>query len=159
MKILLVVDCQKEFVRDSRGQKLYTDIIKYISNHRIDYDEIWSTVYQNGDNVNMQRLLNWENMFNIEELEYKADRYFLHSGYAPVNMDSLTSGDTVTIVGFDTDACVLATCFSLWDKQITIRILANGCYSSGGETMHQSGLCIMQRQFGNALDMITRLDE
>ena len=158
MEILLIVDCQKEFVKDRTGLKIYNSILNYLRAHRVDYDEVWTTVYKNGQNVNMARLLNWEQMLKVENLDYRADKYFLHSGYAPITMDTLSQNDRVTVVGFDTDACVLATCFDLWDKQVNLRILANGCYSSGGSKMHNAGLSIMKRQFGKALDTVTRLE-
>ena len=39
------------------------------------------------------------------------------------------------------------------------RILADGCWSSGGKEMHQHGLAIMKRQFNKALDTTTSLVE
>lgn len=52
------------------------------------------------------------------------------------------------IVGCDTEACVLATCYALWDANIDFRVLKELCYSSGGEALHRAALDIMKRSFG-----------
>ena len=59
----------------------------------------------------------------------------------------------------DTDACVLSTCFDLFNMDTNFRILANGCWSSGGVEMHEHGLAVMRRQFNRALDTDTLLDD
>lgn len=52
------------------------------------------------------------------------------------------------IVGCDTEACVLATCYNLWDNQMKFRILKEHCHSSGGKEAHEAGLKSMRRSFG-----------
>lgn len=52
------------------------------------------------------------------------------------------------IAGCDTDACILGTCYNLWDNGIRFRVLKHLCASSGGEECHQAGLRIMKRSFG-----------
>lgn len=52
------------------------------------------------------------------------------------------------IVGCDTDACVLATCYNLWDGNIKFRVLKHLCHSSGGIECHEAALRIMKRSFG-----------
>ncbi len=51
------------------------------------------------------------------------------------------------VVGCDTDAGVLATCFALWDNQIVFRVLKDLCHSSGGPELHQAALKIISRNF------------
>lgn len=52
------------------------------------------------------------------------------------------------IVGCDTEACVLATCYNLWDNHIPFRVLKDLCYSSGGEEQQAAAFKIMGRSFG-----------
>lgn len=52
------------------------------------------------------------------------------------------------IVGCDTEACVLATCYNLWDNNIKFRVLKNLCHSSGGRDYHDAALKVMERSFG-----------
>ena len=52
------------------------------------------------------------------------------------------------IVGCDTEACVLATCYNLWDGGLKFRVLKDLCHSSGGPDCHEAALKIMARSFG-----------
>lgn len=53
------------------------------------------------------------------------------------------------VAGIDTDACVLATCLSLFDAGVQPVLLADLCYSSGGMMAHESGLLALRRQIGD----------
>lgn len=55
----------------------------------------------------------------------------------------------VFVAGIDTDACVLATCLSLFDAGMQPVLLADLCYSSGGMMAHESGLLTLRRQIGD----------
>lgn len=158
MNILFVIDLQREFVKDRRGQAVYDKLLEFIRKSRLEYDSIYAAVYKNGRNKNMSCILQWNEMRDIVPLDFRADKYFVHSGYYPNDVKIFSKDDKVTIVGFDTDACVLSACFALWNDDIPIKILANGCYSSGGKKMHEAGLDIMLRQFGKALDVKTSID-
>ncbi len=63
-------------------------------------------------------------------------------------IEKLKAYPRVGIAGVDTDACVFAACFNLWDCGVQPIILANYCSSSGGSMIHKAALSIMQRQFG-----------
>lgn len=52
----------------------------------------------------------------------------------------------VTVGGVDTDACVLAVMFSLWDSGIDCHIEPDVCWSSAG--LHDQALEIAFQQFG-----------
>lgn len=49
------------------------------------------------------------------------------------------------IVGFDTDACVLAIAYCLFDAGIMPIIVSDGCASGGGQALHEAALQIAQR--------------
>ena len=75
-----------------------------------------------------------------------------HFGYAPPQdfIAQLKSDghNSVNICGLDTDACVMAACFSLWDAGIQPIVHTEYCQSSGGTEMHRAALSMMYRQFG-----------
>lgn len=50
-----------------------------------------------------------------------------------------------TVVGIDTDACVLATMFSLFDAGIECRVHTDLCWSSSG--LHRPAMQIIKAQF------------
>ena len=98
-------------------------------------------------------------MKKIQPLDFVPDRMFVHSGYSAVNKMALPSDVHIDVIGLDTDACVLSHCFDLFDKDIPFHVLIDGCYSSGGAEMHDIGVKILQRQFNNAVDTVTKLDD
>lgn len=52
-----------------------------------------------------------------------------------------------TVSGVDTDACVLAVMFSLWDAGINCHIEPDLCWSSSG--LHDQAVEIARQQFGD----------
>lgn len=108
-------------------------------------------MYRNDGNPNMKRLVDWDGMSDPMDLEYNPDHTYFHSGYSVHNDLIISESDTVDVLGFDTDACVLAACFELFDLKCNFRILSDLRWSSGGEAMHTCGLSVMSRQFGRAL--------
>ena len=159
MKYLFVVDVQKEFVKDEIGQRIYKNCLRYIASAKSrGYERVIAAVYKNATNfANMDRLVEWQEMMNIKGIEFAADEMLFHSGYSIKDYPRFMKQDKVDVIGFDTDACVLATCFDLFNIGCNLRILINGCWSSGGAEMHEAGLKVMRRQFNKAVDETTRV--
>ena len=152
MKILLLVDVQKEFAKDEKGKQLYADICKYVAEYgHVDYDLVIATLYKNGNSNNMHNMVKWDEMRDIQEVDYAADYALIHSGYCPRTLSMITPDDEVTVIGYDTDACVMSTLFRLFDMDVPFRVIENGIWSSGGISMHEAGLKVINRQFGTAL--------
>lgn len=152
MKYLLIVDLQKEFVKDREGRKVYDKCIKFINTYRQWYDRIITEVYVNGGNINMQRLVNYNQVYDPKLLEFEFTDPLIHSGYTNEKLlEGLMPSDQVDIIGFDTDACVLAAAFRLFDHNVNLRLLVDGIWSSGGKKMHEAGLACMKRQFAKAV--------
>ena len=53
----------------------------------------------------------------------------------------------LTVVGIDTDACVLGVMFSLFDAGLECRAKADLCWSSAGKRLHHAGMQIIRQQF------------
>lgn len=155
MKYLLVIDLQREFVKDQQGELIYQKCLKYINDNRIKYDSIIAAAYQNGYNVNMQRYLGYTECMKTPTIEFQPDYSYIHSGYSMPVYPQVTINDQIDIIGFDTDACVLSAAFDVFNLGCGLKILSNLCWSSGGKDCHLHGLAIMSRQFGKALDMET----
>lgn len=75
-----------------------------------------------------------------------------HYGYSPpadfIAELKNAGHDKAGICGVDTDACVMAACFALWDAGIQPIIYSDYCHSSGGTDMHRAAIAMMFRQFG-----------
>lgn len=151
MKILLAVDVQPEFAKDSKGKELYDKLISYLNQPDKPYDKVIAFVYSNSGNKNMRRLVHWDEMEETKDLAFDPDAFHFHAGYCPVSMPKFSEEDEVDIIGFDTDACVMSTAFYLFNDDVMFHVLEDCVYSSGGEEMHELGLKLMRRQFGDAL--------
>ena len=151
MKYLLVVDLQKEFVRDRQGQKVYDKCLQFIEDHRHEYQAVLACVYINQGNPNMNRLVGWNEVKNPASLDFVPDATYMHAGYSIKEYPYVKPSDTIDIIGFDTDACVLCAAFDVFNLGCDMRILAEYCWSSGGKRMHEAGLRVMERQFGKAV--------
>lgn len=156
-KYLLVVDVQREFVKDKTGEKVYQKCLDYIASaHNAGYTAVIAAVYKQSDNfVNMDRLLSWNDVKEPMALDFVPDAMFCHAGYSIKEYPSVTAVDMIDIIGFDTDACVLSAAFDVFNIGCNMRILSNLCWSSGGAKLHKAALMIMERQFGEALDTVT----
>lgn len=155
MRVLYVIDLQREFVKDVKGKFVYDACLKYIEDCRYLYDKVVAAVYKNTYNVNMVRYVGWEEMQqNVSDIEFRPDEAYFHSGYV-IQQKPFDRFDKVDVLGFDTDACVLNACFELFNANVQFRILSEFCWSSGGEQMHKAGLLVMKRQFGKALSTTT----
>ncbi len=56
--------------------------------------------------------------------------------------------EEVTLVGVDTDACVLTTAIDLFEMGIRPIILEDCVGSSGGDECHEAGMLLLKRSIG-----------
>ena len=150
VKVLLVVDLQLSF----KLEPYYSRILDYISRHRSDYDIVVATRFQNTEASPFVRYCNYTEVIALEQLEFKNDMVIDKSTYGIGErwckyFDRLLA--EVTVIGCDTDACVLETCFQLFDNNIKFKVLTDYCYSTGGQDCHEAGVKIMKRNFGKAV--------
>ena len=151
MRYLLVVDLQKEFVKDKQGQKVYDKCLQYIADNEKKYTAVIAAMYINKDNVNMNRLLKWNELKQPKALDFTPNSIYRHSGYSITEYPKVIPTDTIDIIGFDTDACVLSAAFDVFNLGCDMNIYTDLCWSSGGKKMHEAGVVIMKRQFGSAV--------
>lgn len=150
MEYLFVVDVQREFIKDAECKSYYNKCLKAIKDKK-DTCCIIALIYRNKPNSNMVRLNRWDKMMEIKPLDFTPEYVITHDGYSPSRYIKFESEDVVHVFGFDTDACVLSTCFDLFNSGVNFDIWTDLCWSSGGKKMHECGLSIMNRQFGNAV--------
>jgi hypothetical protein len=146
--ILLVIDVQPSF----KVEPYYSKILEYIANNKTKYDKIIGTRFINTKNSLYTDRLGYTDCMEREGLDYKPDILIGKRGYA-LNIRNnlkLLQNNQIDVIGCDTDACVLATCFQLWDYNIDFKILKDYIYSSGGEDISKSAYDIIIRNFGEA---------
>lgn len=152
MRYLVVVDLQKEFIKDGYSTNIYNNCINYINHNRGEYDKVIALVFRNNpiENPNFCDSLGYFKCIKPKALEFDADYIIQHCGYGSYDLE-VRKDDSYDVIGFDTDACVLATCFRIFDCGGKLSILKDYCWSSGGATMHDAGLSIIKRQFGTCV--------
>lgn len=143
MKVLLVIDLQKEFYIENKYEK----VLNYINTHKRDYDKIVATVFRNKKNSNFVKRLGYKDCMyaNDSSIEFKADNIIVKNTYA-VPVEQVGSiDDIITIIGCDTDGCVLASLFEFFDNGYNFKVLNEYCYSSGGEQYNNIAEQIIKR--------------
>lgn len=147
MKILLVVDLQKEF-RDDDGQ--YEKILDFVRKTQ-DYDRIIATKCFNLSNSPFLKYNCWSDcQSKIEDLEFTP--YFIigKSSYGLIDYSLLNEEWEYDIIGFNTDACVLKVAMDMFDKGYNFRVLTQYCYSSNGKESHLRGKEVLRANIGTA---------
>ena len=149
MRLLLVVDLQKEF--SDRCKSKYDEIIGWVTNHSNEYDSVVATRFMNKPNSPFIKYLGCNKMQSVRDLEFKCDTIIDKCSYGLQDYSWIPEKYSIDIVGMDTDACVLKIAFDLFDMGKDFKVLSNLCWSSGGETAHNNAVSLMRRQLGDGI--------
>ena len=156
---LIVVDAQRGFINAAENSKTVMNYIHWLLDSP-QFDVVIATQFINPDNSAFRRALDYNDMTlgdvktNLDgRVEARADQVVTKYGYGIDSLDmdyvdDLLRGnniDSALVVGFDTDACVLATAYSLFDAGIVPVIDSRGCASGGGAAVHDAALKIAAR--------------
>lgn len=154
LKILLVVDIQKQF-KDNNGN--YEKIIDYINNSSSEYDRVIATYFKSKDTNNFFDMkLGWHECKNTssQDIEFSVPNISIYEKptYAFKEIDFIDFEDAeVYIIGCDSDACVLATCFYFWDKKIDFKVLTEYIYTNSKLFSNEDVISLMRRNFGKCI--------
>ena len=154
-RMLLLIDYQKAFYNDNTKGTI-KNIKNLVTKHK--WDSVVQTLW-----------FNTQQEFNLYMMNLRYDKcgaYDKDSGlverfkdsemiprydmYSCVDEELLFKAnncDEVYIAGWDTDACVLGTCFGLFDAGVTFKIVAD-CVASKRQNCHEAAMTIIQRNFG-----------
>ena len=155
---LIVVDVQRGFVTpDTRG--VPAAVRRHIEASRGEYAVTIASRFENPEGSSFERLLGWAKMREPGDADLRDEvagavnvvvRKTGYSALTPQAADILASlGVTrVDVCGIDTDQCVLATLFALWDAGFEPRLIAGASGSAGGPDAHAAGLAAARRAIG-----------
>jgi nicotinamidase-related amidase len=163
---LIVIDMQKGFLR--RQPELVEKV--HDLTLRFPAGSTYWLKYRNYPGSPFIRHLGWGEMMGPPETDFadllKPDpkRTYSHESYSlPVDLLSvLKPCRAVALAGTDTDACIQAAAFDLWNHNIHPLIVEPCCGSSEGAHFHKSSIDIMRRQFGTQAivnNVVPRLEE
>lgn len=153
--ILLVVDVQPEY--KDKAPEVYDKILSYINQNRFKYDKIVAFRFINSIDSMFVKHLGYLDLMDVMPLDFKADEIFTNSCYGLKGL-FVHESDTVTIIGFDSDACVLSAAYSLWDSHVDFKILTDYIASTGGKEYHDAALLIAKRNFGDCVVWVRNKD-
>jgi nicotinamidase-related amidase len=155
---LLVVDVQKGFVNKFTEQ-VPRRVRRLIESGR--WEPLLFTRFVNTPNSPYQRLLDWHDCEGPPETDL-ADEVAAHAERGRVFVKEGLTGltaemrdflmerrfESITVVGIDTDMCVMKIALDLFDLGIQPIVLADCCGSTLGAYAHLAGLAILSRNIG-----------
>lgn len=155
---LIVVDVQEGFI-NSYTEYIPARVVTLIEQG--DYDPILFTRFINIEGSPYRRFIDWhacaappETNIAPELRPYATDdRTFDKHGYAGIPEDLATyldehHIDRLTLVGIDTDMCVLKVAMDAFDHNIEPIVLVDCCASTAGLQSHLAGLAVLARNIG-----------
>ena len=155
MKVLIVVDLQKGFINKPIYEKLCEKIKIFLEKNENNYFKIYFTKFINDKNSFYETKLNWKNLQDIESQEFaislpKNATVLEKHGYG-LSLEDLEKiknlgASEIDICGLQTDACVYAISFQLFDAGIYPNILINYCATSPEKL--ESSKNMLLHQFG-----------
>jgi nicotinamidase-related amidase len=156
---LLVVDVQRGFLNEYTAH-IPARVAQLI--RRGGHDPIYFTRFENPAGGPYRRFLGWDACARppqtdlAAELERFADdgQIFSKPGYAglPDALAGVLSDagvEQITLVGIDTDMCVLKVALDLFDLAIEPIVLVDCCASTAGLQAHLAGLAVLTRNIGS----------
>lgn len=160
MKALIVIDVQKFFLNKETKPVVKT-IQEYLKNNSNQYSAIYFTIFKNDQNSSLWQISEWQGCTGLpdtdicDELqEFVSGNLFYKNFLSANKVPEIKQGikekniDQVDLCGFDTDCCVLATAYDLFDSGIKPVILEKLTWSTSEEKLHQSALQMIKRNIG-----------
>ncbi len=151
---LLIIDIQHGFICNG-VEEILPSLVELVQ--KWPCEDLYYLKYKNYPGSSFTRYLDWHEFMTSEQASIVPEVYvegsavYNHYGYAPpedLMVELNNKYENIGICGVDTDACVMAAVFALWDAEIRPFVLAEYCASSGGSQFHRAALDLMLRQFG-----------
>lgn len=150
MRVLLIVDIQKEF----NSNEKYNYIINKIPELKKQYDLTYATLFvQNIEENNLyNEKLSWHKCIDINDTSFDFDisdiKVIKKYGYGIKNIEQyFDKTDEIYIIGCYTEACIMSICFQLWDLGYNFTLLSDYTYS-GPNIENETILNQMKINFG-----------
>jgi nicotinamidase-related amidase len=163
-KALIVIDVQKYFLTD-KTKTIVKNISKYLKNNSQKYSVKYFTIFKNDSHAPLWKISGWKGCINSHDIdicdEIKAftnhNNLFYKNILSAAKVPQIIQGikknniSEVSLCGFDTDCCVLATAYDLFDQGIKPVVLENLTWSTSKESLHNPAIQILKRNIGRAL--------
>ncbi len=160
-KALIVIDVQKFFLNEET-KPIVKKIQKFLEKKAGQYEIIYFTIFKNDPASPLWQISEWRDCTDspatdicdeIKEFTNNKNLFYKNilSAYKVSEIknglrEHVTSG--VDLCGFDTDCCVLATAYDLFDVCIKPVVLENLTWSTSQEKLHKPALQMLKRNIG-----------
>lgn len=156
--VLLCIDWQKGF-KNSNSKKIVDRVHKVAYGYK--WDKIIQTMWFNTtDEGNLYiKNLNYEacqvdskdaGLIKLFPKATVLPRVKMYSCMTPDMLAILKYNMNIYVTGLETDACVLATCFGLFDLGMQFKVVTD-CVTTKNDELDTIAKQIMRRQFGNCI--------
>lgn len=153
MKNIIVVDMQKGFI-NKNNEFLVKNINNYLKNNT--FDHIFYTKYINYKNSPFIKFLDWTDLLDedsqqiivdIKEGGIIIDKYGYGMDEKSIQLLKDNNITECEICGTNSDACVMAVAFNLFDNDIKPIILKDLCGTNGSKKVDKCGKIIFDSVF------------
>lgn len=160
-KALLVIDVQKYFL-NNETKPIVDKIRNYLKANLQNYSAVYFTFFKNDPTSPLWKISKWKDCSKspdtdicdeIKEFANKKNLFYknvLSAFRVPEIKKGIreSSISQVDICGFDTDCCILATAYDLFDRGIKPVILENLTFSTSKERLHDPAIKMIKRNIG-----------
>lgn len=158
---LFVVDLQQGPLRtEPRLARLAEEVATFVRARRDEYSVVIASGFYNEPGSTYDRLVGGDDLRDPGDVAIAADveqvadlvvTSATYSSLTPRAHQALVEAEVreVHVVGIDTDQCVLATVFALFDAGYEPRVLEDLVASASGATCHEAGLVALRRAIGD----------
>lgn len=160
-KALIVIDVQKFFL-NSHTEKIVKEIQKYLRKNISQYSAIYFTIFKNDPNGPLWQISEWRDCVGSPDTDIcdeikvfaNSNNLFYKNILSAFKVPQIRNGlkelnvSEVYLCGFDTDCCVLATAYDLFDEGIKPIVLENLTWSTSKEKLHKSAIQMLERNIG-----------
>ncbi len=160
-KALIVIDVQKYFL-NKETKVIVKKIQEFLKEKAGRYSVVYFTAFKNDPSSPLWRISEWKGCADSpatdicdEIKEFINDKNLFYKNIlSAYKVPEIKKGlrehsvSEVDLCGFDTDCCVLATAYDLFDVGIKPVVLGNLTWSTSQEKLHKPALQMLERNIG-----------
>jgi len=160
-KALIVIDVQKYFLNE-KTKPIVKKIREFLIRKANKYSVVYFTVFKNDQNSSLWKISEWKDCKESPDTdvcdeikEFTNGRNLFYKNFlSAYKVPEIEKGlkehgvSEVYLCGFDTDCCVLATAYDLFDVGIKPIVLEKLTWSTSEEKLHKPALQMVKRNIG-----------
>lgn len=158
---LVVIDVQKFFLTN-KTKDVVKKIQKYLKNNFKNYSAVYFTIFKNDNKSSLWRISGWKDCTDSPDTdicdeikEFANDKNLFYKNIlSAYKVPEIQKGlrdqniSEVDLCGFDTDCCILATAYDLFDQGIKPVVLENLTWSTSKDKLYDPAIKIVKRNIG-----------